>query len=78
MLCGNGVLSESILTGILSMKTRSLFAATLLGFLALATARADSGFHDFITARGDQLLKGKAVPVHFLECAEPAPDRGQA
>ena len=47
------------------MKTRSLFSAALLMFLAFATARAESVFRDFVTVRGDQLFEGEK-PYRFI------------
>jgi len=47
------------------VKTRSLFSAALLMFLAFATARAESVLRDFVTVRGDQLFEGEK-PYRFI------------
>ncbi len=47
------------------MKLFALFSTTFLITLAFAAAAADTGFRDFITLRGDQLMEGDK-PFRFI------------
>ena len=40
------------------MKTLALFSAAAVVALSSSTVRAETGFRDFITARGNQLMEG--------------------